>query len=96
MVRPLVRVSYLESQMGICELSRGYLAPAVQAKTLGLGFPPSLGLENFTLLRLVRSPRPCVARAAQVILKCVGSEEELGCGGVSEGRERNKGRNVGK
>lgn len=88
--------SGLESLMGICELSCGCLAPAVQAKTLGLGFPPCLGLENFILLRLVRSPRPCIARAAQMILKSVGSEEELGCGGVSDGRERNKGRDVGK
>lgn len=73
--------------MGICELDCGYLAPAVQAKMLGLGFPPSLGLENFILLGLVRSRRPCVARAAEMILKSVGSEEELGCG-VHQREER--------
>lgn len=81
--------------MGISELRCGYLAPAVQAKPLGLGFPPSLGLENFILLRFVGSPRPCTALAAQMILKSVGSEEGLSCGGISV-EERDKGRKVGK
>lgn len=91
-----MRVSCLESQKGICELSCGYLAPAVKAKTLGAGFPPSLGLENLIIFSLVRSPNLCIARATQVIVKSVGSEEELSCGGVSEGRVRNKERNLGK
>ena len=94
MIRVLVRVSCLESRKDICELSCGYLAPAVKATTLGVGFPPSLGLENLILFRLVRRPTPCIARATQMILKSVGSEEELGCGVVSEGRVRNEGRNL--
>lgn len=91
-----MRVSCLESQKGICELSCSYLAPAVKAKTLGMGFPPSLGFENLIIFSLVRSPNPCIARATQVILKSVGSKEELSCGGISEGRVRNKERNLGK
>lgn len=46
------------------------------------------------VIRLVSSPAPCIAYAAQVTVKSVGSEEELSCGVVSE-RSEKKGRNLG-
>lgn len=59
---------------------------------LGVDFPFSLSPERF----IVSSPTPCIACATQMTVKSVGSEEELGCGIVSEGGVRNKGRHLGK
>lgn len=63
---------------------------------LGVGFPFCLGSERFTVIRLDRSPAPCTACATQMTVKSVGSEEELGCGVISEGEVRNKGRHLRK
>lgn len=94
MIRALVRMSCLEIQNLRVQLVATWLLQSLTP--LCVGFPFSLGPERFIVTRLVSSPTPCIACATQMTVKSVGSEEELGCGVVSEGGVRNKWRHLGK